>query len=66
MDVIPLQEREEWLSYWAVYGDMPYFIVEFGAPLQFAYHRSRNCGPADAPTRVCPVPAKRSLAEANE
>ena len=41
-DLIPLQEREEWLSYWAAYGDMPYFIVEFGAPLQPTYHRGRD------------------------
>ena len=42
MDLIPLQEREEWLSYWAAYGDMPFFIVEFGCPLQATYHRGRN------------------------
>ena len=42
MDLIPLQEREEWLSYAAAYGDMPYFIPEFGAPLQTTYHRGRN------------------------
>jgi beta-galactosidase len=42
MCFIPLQEREEWLSYWAAYGDMPYFIVEFGAPLQPTYHRGRD------------------------
>ena len=42
MDLIPLQEREEWLSYWAAYGDMPFFIVEFGCPLQSTYHRGRN------------------------
>jgi beta-galactosidase len=42
MCLIPLQEREEWLSYWAAYGDMPYFIVEFGAPLQPTYHRGRD------------------------
>ena len=42
LDLIPLQEREEWLSYWAAYGDMPYFIPEFGAPLQTTYHRGRK------------------------
>jgi beta-galactosidase len=42
MDFIPLQEREEWLSYWAEFGDMPFFCVEFGAPLQTSYHRGRN------------------------
>ena len=59
MDVIPLQEHEEWLSYWAVYGDMPYFNVEFGAPLQFAYHGA-------ATTFRMRQSAQRSLAEANE
>ncbi|HYW43195.1 MAG TPA: glycoside hydrolase family 2 TIM barrel-domain containing protein [Bryobacteraceae bacterium] len=42
MDLIPLQEREEWLSYWAAYGDAPFYVVEFGAPLQPTYHRGRN------------------------
>jgi beta-galactosidase len=42
MDFIPLQEREEWLSYWAQFGDMPFFCPEFGAPLQVSYHRGRN------------------------
>jgi beta-galactosidase len=42
LDFIPLQEREEWLSYWAAYGDVPYFIVEFGSPLQPSYHRGRH------------------------
>jgi beta-galactosidase len=42
LDLIPLQEREEWLSYWAVYGDMPYFIPEFGCPLQTTYRRGRQ------------------------
>ncbi|MGD0501055.1 MAG: beta-galactosidase, partial [Bryobacteraceae bacterium] len=42
MDLMPLQEREEWLSYWAAYGDAPFYVVEFGAPLQPTYHRGRN------------------------
>ncbi|MGD0497896.1 MAG: beta-galactosidase [Bryobacteraceae bacterium] len=42
MDLIPLQEREEWLSYWAAYGDMPYYIVEFGCPQQATFHRGRD------------------------
>ncbi|MGD0743575.1 MAG: beta-galactosidase [Verrucomicrobiota bacterium] len=42
LDVIPLQEREEWLSYWAAFGDMPFFCPEFGCPLQPTYHRGRN------------------------
>lgn len=42
LDFIPLQEREEWLSYWASFGDMPFFCPEFGAPLQTSYHRGRD------------------------
>ncbi|MGD0500821.1 MAG: beta-galactosidase, partial [Bryobacteraceae bacterium] len=42
MDLVPLQEREEWLSHWAAFGDMPFFVAEFGAPLQSTYHRGRN------------------------
>ncbi len=42
MDFIPLQEREEWLSYWAEFGDMPFFCPEFGTPLQTSYHRGRD------------------------
>ncbi|MGD0501075.1 MAG: glycoside hydrolase family 2 TIM barrel-domain containing protein, partial [Bryobacteraceae bacterium] len=42
MLMMPLQEREEYLSYWAAFGDMPFYVVEFGAPLQFTYHRGRN------------------------
>ena len=33
LDLIPLQEREEWLSNYAEKGDMPYMAVEFGLPL---------------------------------
>lgn len=42
MDFVPLQEREEWLSYWTVFGDMPFFCVEFGCPLEVSYHRGRD------------------------
>ena len=42
LDFIPLQEREEWLSYWAVFGDMPFFCPEFGTPLQTSFHRGRR------------------------
>jgi beta-galactosidase len=31
--MIPLQEREEWLSYWAEHGERPFMAVEFGEPL---------------------------------
>ena len=33
LNLIPLQEREEWLSNYAQKGDMPYMAVEFGLPL---------------------------------
>ena len=33
LDLIPLQEREEWLSNYAEKGDMPFMAVEFGLPL---------------------------------
>jgi len=42
MDFIPLQEREEWLSFWAAFGDMPFFCPEFGTPLQTSFHRGRD------------------------
>lgn len=42
LDFIPLQEREEWLSYWAAFGDMPFCCPEFGTPLQTSYHRGRD------------------------
>lgn len=42
LNLIPLQEREEWLSHWTQYGDMPYMVVEFGTPLHATMMRSRN------------------------
>ena len=33
LNFIPLQEREEWMGYWAQQGSMPYLAVEFGTPL---------------------------------
>ncbi len=42
LNLIPLQEREEWLSHWAQHGDMPYMVVEFGTPLHATMMRSRN------------------------
>jgi len=42
LNLIPLQEREEWLSHWTQYGDMPYMVVEFGTPLHTTMMRSRN------------------------
>ena len=42
--LIPLQEREEWLSHWAQHGDMPYMVVEFGTPLHCTFMRGRAGG----------------------
>ncbi len=42
LNMIPLQEREEWLSHWAEQGDMPYMVVEFGTPLHATMMRDRN------------------------
>jgi beta-galactosidase len=38
----PLQDREEWLSEWAIKGEMPYMAVEFGTPLDCSFFRGRN------------------------
>jgi beta-galactosidase len=42
LNLIPLQEREEWLSEWSQHGDMPYMAVEFGTPLHATMMRGRN------------------------
>jgi len=42
LNMIELQEREEWLSHWKQYGDMPYMAVEFGTPLHATMMRGRN------------------------
>jgi len=42
LNMIPLQEREEWLSNWQPKGDMPYMVVEFGTPLHATMMRGRN------------------------
>lgn len=42
LNMIPLQEREEWLSNWQQNGDMPYMVVEFGTPLHVTMMRGRN------------------------
>lgn len=39
--LIPLQEREEWLSAWAKSGDRPWMAIEFGLPLFFTALRGR-------------------------
>lgn len=42
LNLIPLQEREEWMSDWAKHGEMPYMAVEFGTPLNTTFRRARN------------------------
>ncbi len=42
LDMLPLQEREEWLSRWAQDGVMPLFCVEMGTPLYTTFLRARN------------------------
>ena len=41
LDLIPLQEREEWPSEWAEHGDLPFMAVEFGTPLSCTFQRGR-------------------------
>ena len=41
LNVIPLQEREEWISEWSKTGEMPYMVVEFGTPLHATMMRNR-------------------------
>jgi beta-galactosidase len=42
LNMIPLQEREEWLSEYARKGDMPLMYVEFGTPVYATMLRGRN------------------------
>jgi len=42
--LLPLQEREEWLSHWAEHGEKPFMAVEFGTPLDGTFTRGRNNG----------------------
>ncbi|RMD73314.1 MAG: hypothetical protein D6820_18815, partial [Lentisphaerae bacterium] len=41
LNMIPLQEREEWLSQWAKDGEMPLLMAEFGTPLWTTMTRGR-------------------------
>ncbi|MBP0028070.1 sugar-binding domain-containing protein [Roseofilum sp. Guam] len=41
LNLIPLQEREEWISNWVKEGEMPYMVVEFGTPLHGAMMRGK-------------------------
>ena len=42
LNVIPLQEREEWISEWSKTAEMPYMVVEFGTPLHATMMRARE------------------------
>ncbi|MFI5068617.1 MAG: hypothetical protein ACHP9Z_32205, partial [Streptosporangiales bacterium] len=42
LDLLPLQEREEWLSAWANRGEMPVSMVEFGTPMDCTFRRGRD------------------------
>lgn len=42
LGLLPLQEREEWLSEWAESGDLPYMAVEFISPFSADMNRSRR------------------------
>ena len=47
LNLIPLQEREEWLSDYAEHGDAPYIGIEFGVPFNTNMNRGRlNFGDA--------------------
>jgi beta-galactosidase len=42
LDLIPLQEREDWISAWAQSGEMPISMVEFGTPMDCTFRRGRH------------------------
>ncbi len=42
LDLLPLQEREEWLSAWAENGEMPIAMTEFGTPVECTFLRGRD------------------------
>jgi beta-galactosidase len=42
LDLLPIQEREDWLSAWAESGEMPISMVEFGTPMDCTYRRARH------------------------
>lgn len=42
LDLLPLQEREEWLSAWAESGEMPISMVEFGTPVDGTFRRGHQ------------------------
>jgi beta-galactosidase len=42
LDLIPIQEREDWLSSWAESAEMPISMVEFGTPMDCTFRRARH------------------------
>ncbi len=42
LDLIPLQEREEWLSEWCRSGEMPICMIEFGTPVDCTFRRGHH------------------------
>jgi beta-galactosidase len=42
LDLMPIQEREDWLSSWAASGEMPISMVEFGTPMDCTFRRARH------------------------
>jgi beta-galactosidase len=42
LDLLPLQEREDWLSAWAKSGDMPITMTEFGTPTGCTFRRGHD------------------------
>jgi len=44
LNLIPLQEREEWLSDWVKNGDKPFMAIEFGCPVSLNMMRGRDGG----------------------
>ena len=48
LNMLPLQEREEWLSAYAESGSVPAMAVEFGTPLAATLRRGREGGAGSA------------------
>lgn len=42
LNLVSLQERENWTSQWAKSGDVPFSMIEFGTPLDMSFYRSRE------------------------
>lgn len=42
LSFLPLQEREEWMSFYADNGQIPFIGIEFGTPLHCDFLRGRN------------------------